>query len=879
MSQFSQRALKSLLPIGVAISIGFVLWLLLAYPTHAGSRALARAYSPTSGPCFAYWNGASFTSTDASAIQQALDAAVNGDLVKIAGYCAGVESSANVYTQTIYLSKTITLQGGYTTTNWSDSYPITQPTTLDAQNAGRIAYLTDGVSVTISDLQLTNGNATTAYYSGHGGAIYSAGADLTLSNCVIFSNTGNSTGMGFGGAVYIDYGRSTLIINNLIISNTASADPISASSGSGGGVSTSGSGEPLVMISNTFMNNLASLSGRGDGGAVSSYVYAAQFISNTFMRNTASYSGTGVGGALEIGGGSSAVVTGNLFLSNTASYSGTTGLGGALATFSSGGLIQGNVFTGNIGAGAAFARGAGGGVWVGAISSFTLTNNLFDGNVASTGSIAWGQGGGLYVSQINCTISSNIFDGNTAATGSSSHGDGGGLNGYQAGGIISGNLMVNNVGAYTGGGSGGAMYFEDSGPLIFNNRLLGNTASYQSGSGGAIALVGGGAPSVISNTIVGNFASSDGSGHGGGLDAADSVSLTLTGNLIGRNHADGLYLESGDFTLINNVIADNGLNGLQFKGTLRSSTGNLIHNTIANHAGGSGINAANRVTLSLTNTLLSGNGTYGLYADNTTSVTLAATDWFSNGTDLLASGSVISSGNVYGDPAFIDPANDDYHLTATSAAIDAGIQAGITNDLDGQPRDNRPDLGAYEFSSVAVSGLTAINNSPTPLGSSTTFTAAVAAGTQPAYLWSFGDGQIENGALSAHTYTSTGIFSATVNAMNGVSGPITATTTVTITDAPIEGLNAMNDGPTLVHFPTLFTATIASGTHVLYEWSFGDGFTSTRSSLSTAAHTYATYGYFTAMVTATNSLSTTAAVTNVLIKPYRIYLPLMLKNH
>lgn len=45
---------------------------------------------------------------------------------------------------------------------------------------------------------------------------------------------------------------------------------------------------------------------------------------------------------------------------------------------------------------------------------------------------------------------------------------------------------------------------------------------------------------------------------------------------------------------------------------------------------------------------------------------------------------------------FMDVVNHDYHLSAGSAAINAGFVSGVTNDKDGVLRGNPPDLGAYE---------------------------------------------------------------------------------------------------------------------------------------------------------------------------------------
>lgn len=49
---------------------------------------------------------------------------------------------------------------------------------------------------------------------------------------------------------------------------------------------------------------------------------------------------------------------------------------------------------------------------------------------------------------------------------------------------------------------------------------------------------------------------------------------------------------------------------------------------------------------------------------------------------------------------FVDPANNDFHLKAGSAAIDAGTSlTGITADLEGvsRPQGNAFDIGCYEY--------------------------------------------------------------------------------------------------------------------------------------------------------------------------------------
>jgi hypothetical protein len=64
------------------------------------------------------------------------------------------------------------------------------------------------------------------------------------------------------------------------------------------------------------------------------------------------------------------------------------------------------------------------------------------------------------------------------------------------------------------------------------------------------------------------------------------------------------------------------------------------------------------------------------------------------------SGSVtLGSNNLTGDPAFANPAQDDYHLTEAAEAIDAGTDAGVVADWEGDTRPFGPgfDIGADEF--------------------------------------------------------------------------------------------------------------------------------------------------------------------------------------
>ncbi|NQU10910.1 right-handed parallel beta-helix repeat-containing protein, partial [bacterium] len=57
--------------------------------------------------------------------------------------------------------------------------------------------------------------------------------------------------------------------------------------------------------------------------------------------------------------------------------------------------------------------------------------------------------------------------------------------------------------------------------------------------------------------------------------------------------------------------------------------------------------------------------------------------------------------SVQSDPLFVS--TSDFHLTATSAAINAGVNVGLTIDYEGHDIRGLPDIGAYEYSILPAS--------------------------------------------------------------------------------------------------------------------------------------------------------------------------------
>ena len=204
-----------------------------------------------------------------------------------------------------------------------------------------------------------------------------------------------------------------------------------------------------------------------------------------------------------------------------------------------------------------------------------------------------------------------------------------------------------------------------------------------------------------------------------------------------------------------------------------------------------------------------------------------------------------------------------YSLTASDQTVQA-ISSGAFN-----------IIGSKE---EPISGLMAVNDSPTILGDTTIISATIISGTNVLYGWDLGDGITATGAVVSHIYPEVGIFTATVTATNDISTDL-AKTQVTIYENPISGLVADNNSPTILGETTMLSATVISGTHVTFEWDLGDGITTTGAVVS---HIYPDTGLYTAWVTASNAVSSSKEKTTIEVVPlapaWQFWLPMMWRS-
>ena len=125
--------------------------------------------------------------------------------------------------------------------------------------------------------------------------------------------------------------------------------------------------------------------------------------------------------------------------------------------------------------------------------------------------------------------------------------------------------------------------------------------------------------------------------------------------------------------------------------------------------------------------------------------------------------------------------------------------------------------------------------------------------SESGYIFSVGWGDCPSGCIHRHYWVFTVVDSA-VTLVNEHGNPL------------ITGLNAGNDGPTVVGDSTKLRASVTSMSYRAdYTWDFGDG---TFGEGATVNHTYPAVGNYAAVVTANSFGSTVRATTTVIVIPH-----------
>ncbi len=409
-------------------------------------------------------------------VQFAVDQAQAGEEIRVAG---GVYSDMpEGQFQMVFLDKTLTIRGGYTTADWTTSDPEANPTTLDAEGEGRLVVVVPDIEVDLEGLRFEDGNATGLGGGPDdrdaGGGLYILGATVTISGSVIFSNTASIIGTvpgsdpplggGFGGGVYVQGGFLELT-HSEIVSNTAG---VSFPSYGGGLYLDHGD---AILSQNTVMSNTACYWEDGYGGGLyldgsevpetssapadlnsldASGLFSASLLGNTIQGNEGSPIADGWGGGMFVNHYQVELLD-NLIQYNIGGRAGGDSRGGGIYIFLSDAWLERNRVLFNIASGG--DEGISGGAHFCTSGPVTLRNNTILGNIANT--VGNGYGGGVSFCKTTATLDSNAIISNTATLSTTA-----GVNGW-----------------------GGGVWTGDNAAVSFNNDLIAGNHARTQGSG------------------------------------------------------------------------------------------------------------------------------------------------------------------------------------------------------------------------------------------------------------------------------------------------------------------------------------------------------------------------------------------------------------
>ncbi|MEM7124695.1 MAG: right-handed parallel beta-helix repeat-containing protein [Chloroflexota bacterium] len=607
-------------------------------------------------------------------LQDAIDAALDGDLIKMAGGDYTVILERNGQRQIGYLDKSVTIQGGYyrftndnslteglyTLHDWEDPFPDINPTILNAGDGGRVFYITGGeTKPTLSGLQLQGGNALGLKGADNGGkdgggAIYVFGASPTITDVTVSGSQAD-----YGGALYLHNVISMTLENLTFRDNSATErggaiylfnSPIKKIHNiqveknvapEGAGIFLEKSETKLTQ--NTLINN-------GDGGTQNGGALYLLASPATLEKNNITGNRAENGGGLYIDGkdeltetAAVAIVGFNEIVSNSATR------GGGLYVQNDKSQIQLNTVREN-------SASQGGGIFI-SVTETSLISNTISSNQAlsgagiyldntsdaatirgnfvsqnrASGSGTNDGGGGFYLANAAVPITANTVVTNSAATG-------GGVFIYQSSSILEKNLLRANQATTDGGG----LYLKLSDATLKSNQILANTTSGGSGGGLYIRLS---QPTLEANQVHDNRAAL----FGGGL-FLDESNAQLKQDSIRLNQASsggGIYVLRSDKVEVTENVAVHENEASQNGGgiyvrlsDLKLRGHQILTNTAGNIGGGLYLDESNAsaITSNLLRANQAGQKGGGMAIVNRSNAQLGANAIIQNRTDNVGAG-------------------------------------------------------------------------------------------------------------------------------------------------------------------------------------------------------------------------------------------------
>ena len=444
----------------------------------------------------------------------AITAANPGDRLLISG---GV-----TFTENVHIPITLTLQGGYN----GCASGSTARTTINGGGSGSVVVVDAGLAVTLTNLNLTNGN-TGSEGGGIQFALGSGAGWLTLTSVDIYTNTGY-----WGGGLWVGPDAEVAGTNVEIYNNTAATY--------GGGVRLYGS--RATFTNTNIYNNVAEAGGGVYGSLQDSYAPALNLPSYADIYSNAALTGNGFGGGVHLREGTVSVADcSDIYFNNASAGGGAYLITSTLTIQGDCSEIESNTATGD-----------GGGIYAqGSTVNLDPDTELYD-NTAGTGGT--GSGGGAYLDNSDLWSDKALIHYNTAddygggvyATNSSLLDMD--LGGYACTGPRCSQLSYNTATVY-----GGGVYARDNSEVDLVQTYVENNAA---SLGGAVYAYQ--SPVYLTNGMVARNNATGGTGDG--LRLYTGSSLSGSSDTLAYNDGGGaatgnaISLSGATLSLINSVI-------------------------------------------------------------------------------------------------------------------------------------------------------------------------------------------------------------------------------------------------------------------------------------------------------------------------------------
>lgn len=255
------------------------------------------AHKATAAPLDVCPSGCTYTT-----IQSAVDNAMPFDVINV---------SAGTYPENVVVNKSLIIQGADASS-----------TIIDGTDTDSVFIIEGSVTVTLTNMTITNGNAINSLPTTLGGGIYAEQGDVTLSGLIVSNNFATS-----GGGIASSGGKLT-VLNSHITNNIAAG----TTTASGGGINVSefNTTAQVLIVNTTIANNIAFADSGGNavGGGIASSASLLTIENSTISDNNSSSGvSSGSAGGIFINGASdsttkTAVITNSTISSNSTVFAG-----------------------------------------------------------------------------------------------------------------------------------------------------------------------------------------------------------------------------------------------------------------------------------------------------------------------------------------------------------------------------------------------------------------------------------------------------------------------------------------------------------------------------------------------------------------------------